>query len=105
MQRAGQQHRGAWGGQGEQSRLQQAGGAVDPEPTAIGPKQLSDPDLGLGHRPLRLQGSANLRQLRQIPDPPGPPQQPGQSGRQPPSAAVGGEVQGQDGRAGGQDRP
>ena len=67
VQVAGQQHPIAGLAEGQQGRLQQAAGPVDPEPAVLRPEQLSGEGLRLSHRPCGLQWSAEAGQFRQIP--------------------------------------
>ena len=93
VQVAGQQHPLTRLSQGQQTGLKQPAGAIDAVPAALGPKQLGDGGLALGHGPLRFQRPADLGQLRQIPAPRGLAQQLGKGRCQGTPAAVGGEMQ------------
>ena len=90
---AGQQHPLTRLSEGQQTSLEQTTGAIDAVPTALGPEQLSDGRLALGHGPLAFQRPADVGKLRQIPAPRGLAQKLSQGRRQGAPAAVGGEMQ------------
>jgi len=60
---ARQQHRFTGLGHGQQGGLQQPCGSIDAKPTTIHPQRSGQPRLTGGHRPFRLQGTADLREL------------------------------------------
>ena len=93
VQVAGQQHPLTRLSEGQQTGLEQPTGAIDAIPAALGPEQLGDGRLALGHGPLGFQRPADLGQLRQIPAPRDLAQQLRQGRRQGTSSAVGGEMQ------------
>ena len=93
VQVAGQQHPLTRLSEGQQTSLEQPAGAIDAVPAALGPKQLGDGRLALGHGPFRFQRPPDLGQLRQIPAPGSLAQQLRQGRRQGASTAVGGEMQ------------
>ena len=64
VQVAGQQHPLPRLGQPQQCSLQEATGTIHPKPAPLGPEQLGQGGLALGHGPFRLQRTADLGQLR-----------------------------------------
>ena len=91
---AGQQHALAGAAEAEQGGLEQSGGAIDAVPTPRHPHGFGSVLLAEGHRPLRLEWTADLRQFRQVPHPRPSFQQPPQFSWQGGAASMGRQKQG-----------